>query len=78
MSFYVYNTVEPRFLDYRLRCLVTRGQLKLETRRCDLEGRFYMEPARNWYTDKPCLGGSGTDRICYLVPNGFTSEGDPI
>ena len=29
-------------------------------------------------TDKPCLGGSGTDRICYLVPNGSTSEGDPI
>ena len=33
-------------------------------------------------TDKPCVytgsGGSGTDRICYLVPNGSTYEGDPI
>ena len=23
-------------------------------------------------------GGSGTDRICYLVPNGSTYEGDPM
>ena len=23
-------------------------------------------------------GGSGTDRICYLVPNGSTYNGDPI
>ena len=23
-------------------------------------------------------GGSGTDRICYLVPNGSIYEGDPI
>ena len=33
-------------------------------------------------TDKPCVytrpGGSGTDRICYLVPNGSTYEGDPM
>ena len=33
-------------------------------------------------TDKPCVytrpGGSGTDRICCLVPNGSTYEGDPI
>ena len=33
-------------------------------------------------TDKPCVytgpGGSGTDRICYLVPNGSTYEGNPI
>ena len=33
-------------------------------------------------TDKPCVytgaGGSGTDGICYLVPNGSTSEGDPM
>ena len=33
-------------------------------------------------TDKPCVytgpGGSGTDRICYLVPNGSDYEGDPI
>ena len=33
-------------------------------------------------TDTPCVytgpGGSGTDRICYLVPNGSTYEGDPI
>ena len=33
-------------------------------------------------TDKPCVytgpGGSGTDRICYPVPNGSTYEGDPI
>ena len=32
--------------------------------------------------DKPCVytgpGGSGTDRICYLVPSGSTYEGDPI
>ena len=35
--------------------------------------------------DRPCVymgpggpGGSGTDRICYLVPNGSTYEGDPI
>ena len=32
--------------------------------------------------DKPCVytgpGGSDTDRICYLVPNGPTYEGDPI
>ena len=32
--------------------------------------------------DKPCVytgpGGSGTDRICYLVPNGSTYKGDPI
>ena len=39
----------------------------------------------NWYKlgmDKPCVytgpGGSGTDRICYLVPNGSTYEGDPM
>ena len=35
-------------------------------------------------TDKPCVytrpGGSGTDRICYLVPNESTyeGEGDPM
>ena len=33
-------------------------------------------------TDKPCvytrLGGSGQDRIFYLVPNASTYEGDPI
>ena len=33
-------------------------------------------------TDKPCVytepGGSGTDRICYLVPNRSTDEGDPM
>ena len=33
-------------------------------------------------TDKPCVytgpGGPGTDRICYLVPNGSTYKGDPI
>ena len=32
--------------------------------------------------DKPCVytrpGGSGMDRICYLVPNGSTYECDPI
>ena len=39
----------------------------------------------NWYeigTDNPCVytgpGGSGTDRICYLVPNGSIYEGDPM
>ena len=40
-----------------------------------------MEPVQNWY-DKPCgctgSGGSGTDRFCYLVPNGSTYEGDPL
>ena len=33
-------------------------------------------------TDKPCVytgtGGSGTDRVRYLVPNGSTYEGDPM
>ena len=33
-------------------------------------------------TDKPYVytgpGGFGRDRICYLVPNGSTYEGDPI
>ena len=33
-------------------------------------------------THKPCVymgpGGSGTDQICYLVPNGSTYEGDPM
>ena len=33
-------------------------------------------------TEKPCVytgpGGSGTDRICYLLPNGSTYEGDPM
>ena len=33
-------------------------------------------------TDKPCVytepGGSGTDRICFLAPNGSTYQGDPI
>ena len=33
-------------------------------------------------TDQSCVytgpGGSGTDRICYLVPNGFIYEGDPM
>ena len=33
-------------------------------------------------TDKPCVymgpGGSGTDWIYYLVPNGSTYEGDPM
>ena len=33
-------------------------------------------------TDKPCVytrpGGSSTDRICYLIPNGFTYEGGPM
>ena len=32
-------------------------------------------------TDKACVyavpGRSATDRICYLVPNGSTYEGDP-
>ena len=32
--------------------------------------------------DKPCVymgpGGSGTDRICYLVPDGSIYEGDPM
>ena len=31
---------------------------------------------------KPCVyrrpGGSSTDRICFLVLNGFTYEGDPM
>ena len=38
----------------------------------------------NWYEigmDKPCVhtgpGGSSTDWICYLVPNGSTYKGDP-
>ena len=42
-------------------------------------------PVWNLYkngTDKPWVntgpGGSGTDRICYLVSNGSTYEGDPI
>ena len=33
-------------------------------------------------TDESCVytgsGGSGTDRICYLVPNGSTCDGDPM
>ena len=33
-------------------------------------------------TDEVCVytgpGGSGTDRICYLVPNESTYEGDPM
>ena len=33
-------------------------------------------------TDKPCVytgpGGSGTDRICYLVPDESTYKGDPM
>ena len=33
-------------------------------------------------TDKPCVytrpGGSSMDRICYVVPNGSTYEGDPM
>ena len=33
-------------------------------------------------TDKPCVytgpGGSSTDWICYLVPNGSTNEGGPM
>ena len=33
-------------------------------------------------TDKPCdytgSGGTGTDRICHLAPNGSTYEGDPM
>ena len=33
-------------------------------------------------TDKPCVhtgpGGSDTDRICSLVPNWSTYEGDPM
>ena len=33
-------------------------------------------------TDKPRVylgpGGSATDRVCYLVPNGSTYEGDPL
>ena len=40
-----------------------------------------LEPVRIG-TDKPCVdtgpGGFGTDRICYLVPNVSTYEGDPI
>ena len=39
----------------------------------------------NWYDigpDKPCVytgpGGFGTDRICSLVPNRSTYEGDPL
>ena len=39
----------------------------------------------NWYeigTDKPCVytgpGRSSMDRICYLVPNGSTYEGNPM
>ena len=32
--------------------------------------------------DKPCVhmgpGGSGTDQICYLIPNGSTYESDSI
>ena len=32
--------------------------------------------------DNPCVytgpDGSGADRICYLVPNGSTFEGDPM
>ena len=33
-------------------------------------------------TDNPCVytgpDGSGTGRICYLVPNGSTFESDPM
>ena len=43
--------------------------------------RICLEPVQN-DTEKPCVytgsGGSGTDRLCYLVPNGSTYEGDPM
>ena len=29
-----------------------------------------------WFYTGP--GGSGTDQICYLVPNGSTYGGDPV
>ena len=39
--------------------------------------RIRCEPVRNWYEQALCLhGGSSADRICYLVPNGSTYEGD--
>ena len=53
---------------------------------CGLRNRLHWaESVWNRYeigTDKPCVymrpGGSGTNRICYLVPNGSTCESDPI
>ena len=50
-------------------------------------GSVYMGPDQFWNryeidTDSRCVytgsGGSDTDRICYLVPNGCTYEGDPM
>ena len=39
-------------------------------------------PTKLWqrlhWTGSVWPGGSGTNRICYLVPNGSTYEGDPM
>ena len=62
--------------------VISLDQLTLKCFRQRLHG---TGPVWNRYkigTDKPCVykgpGGSGEDRICYLVPNGSTYEGDPI
>ena len=48
--------------------------------------RIRLEPVRNWYGlclieivfSRDLAGGSGTNRISYLVPNGSIYEGHPI
>ena len=70
-----------RWHPYASHVKVHRTALKMDVRQ-----RFYgTGSVWNRYKigmDKPYVytgpGGSGTDRICYLVPNESTYEGDPM
>ena len=65
--------------DHNLKNLLTDRQLILRQR---LHGPGSVWDRYEIGTDKPCVytgpGGSSTDWICYLEPNGSTYEGDPM
>ena len=76
--------MQPKLPDKMLSCTyfgqVQRLYNKTLGQRLHVTGSVW-----SWHeigTDEPCVytrpGGSGTDRICSLVPNGSTYEGDPM
>ena len=73
---FTYSVVDP-FCNIR-----AKAQVFLEQFRQCLHGTGSVWNRWEIGTDKSCVytgpGGSGTNRICYLIPNGSTYEGDPI
>ena len=63
-------------------CKILGTLLEISTLRQRLHGTGSVWNRYEIGSDKSCVdtgpGGSGWDRICYLVPNGSTYEGDPM